>query len=87
MYRNLHARFEAACPVEERNLRARLWQVLNVSLNDQRQCWDMQSDGTYRLRSPQPGVSDDSPEAAGTHQALMNMVVQAQRDADRAESD
>jgi polyphosphate kinase len=74
MYRNLHARIEAACPVEDRSLRTRLWQILNVCLSDRRLCWDMASDGSYTLRNAE-GLSPDAPEALGAHQALMNLTL------------
>ena len=87
MYRNLHARVEAICPVEDRGLRARLWQILSICLNDQRQCWDMQSDGSYKLRQP-VGLPENAPEAMGTHQALMNLVLQqSRRDQESADSE
>jgi len=86
MYRNLHARVEAVCPVENRQLRARLWQILNIGLNDQRQTWDMQPDGAYVMRSPE-GLPEGAPEALGVHQTLMNLVLaQSRRDADSDES-
>jgi polyphosphate kinase len=81
MYRNLNARVEAVCPIEDRALRARLWQILNVCLNDQRQAWDMQSDGSYLQRKP-----DNLPEAAmeslGVHQALIHLTAQRQQEPD-----
>ena len=75
MYRNLNARVEAVCPIEDRTLRARLWQILTICLNDQRQAWDMQSDGSYVLRYPKD-VAEGSLEALGTHQALMQTTLQ-----------
>lgn len=80
MYRNLHARVEAACPIEDRAHRQRLWQILQICLSDQKQSWDMQADGTYRLRTPDASAAPNSPEAVGTHQALMNLTLQAARD-------
>jgi len=52
MYRNLHARVEAIVPVLDRALRERLWEILQLYLKDQRQTWDMNSDGNYKQRSP-----------------------------------
>ncbi len=75
MYRNLNARVEAVCPIEDRTLRSRLWQILSICLNDQRQAWDMQSNGTYIMRQP-TDPADGSLEAVGTHQALMNVTLQ-----------
>ena len=71
MYRNLLARVEAITPVQQRPLREKLWEVLQVLLNDRRQAWDMQPDGTYVQRRPaHPG------EEAGTQQTLMALTRQ-----------
>lgn len=57
MYRNLHARVEAIVPIWDRALKERLWEILQLSLNDKRQGWDMKSDGSYTQRtSTEPGV-------------------------------
>ena len=71
MFRNLSGRVEAATPVEERSHREQLWEILDVSLRDERQAWDLQSDGTYVQRRPSP--STDGPSAAGTHAWLMEI--------------
>jgi polyphosphate kinase len=64
MYRNLHARVEAVVPIEQRNLRERLWMILQTMLNDRRQAWDMLPDGSYVQRECQDGE-------LGTHGILM----------------
>nr|HRO67405.1 hypothetical protein [Pseudobdellovibrionaceae bacterium] len=57
MYRNLHARVEAVVPIWERPLKEKLWEILQLSLKDQRQAWDMKSDGSYSQRkSDDPGL-------------------------------
>ncbi len=57
MYRNLHARVEALVPLYDRPLREKLWEVLQLCLQDQRQAWDMDSMGEYVQRnSVGPGV-------------------------------
>jgi polyphosphate kinase len=71
MYRNLLYRVEAVVPVEDRPLRERLWEILQITCNDNRSAWDMQPDGTYVQRRPQRGE-----EERGTHQALMNLARQ-----------
>jgi polyphosphate kinase len=69
MYRNLSRRVEAAVPVVEPALRERLWEILSVSLVDQRQAWLMQRDGSYQQSQP---ASDAGPtERAGTHAWMM----------------
>jgi polyphosphate kinase len=50
MYRNLHARVECIVPILDRSLRERLWEILQGYLKDQRQTWDMNSDGNYIQR-------------------------------------
>lgn len=50
MYRNLHARVECIVPVYERSLKEKIWEVLQAYLKDQRQTWDMDSNGFYKQR-------------------------------------
>jgi polyphosphate kinase len=51
MYRNLHARVECIVPILNRELKARLWEILQLYINDQKQSWEMQTDGSYKQRS------------------------------------
>jgi polyphosphate kinase len=74
MYRNLQNRVEAVTPIEERALRERLWQTLQVILGDQRQAWDMDGDGNYVQRSPV-----DAAVELGTHRRLMTLAQQRWR--------
>ena len=72
MFRNLSNRLEVIAPVTARSARERLWEILDVSLNDQRQAWLMDSDGSYTQVRPQtPG---DGPERLGTHQMLIDLT-------------
>ncbi|MNK06205.1 Polyphosphate kinase [compost metagenome] len=65
MYRNLHARVEAIVPILDRPLREKCWEILQLCLKEQRQAWQMKSDGTYTQRkSTEPGI----------HQTLMQMT-------------
>lgn len=74
MYRNLQNRVEAVTPIEERALRERLWQTLQVMLGDQRQAWDMDGDGNYVQRAPV-----DTAAELGTHRRLMTLAQQRWR--------
>ena len=74
MERNLSGRVEAVTPLESRPLRDRLWDILQTMRRDHRQAWDMQPDGSYVQRTP-PAEPIDGPEALGTHQTLMNVVL------------
>jgi polyphosphate kinase len=78
MYRNLNTRVEAAVPVEAPALRQRLWGILQVALDDRRQAWEMQPDGSYRQRDP-AGLAPDDPRGTGTHQRLMAATLDAAR--------
>ncbi|MEY4615356.1 MAG: hypothetical protein RJB66_316 [Pseudomonadota bacterium] len=65
MHRNLHARVEAIVPIEDRPLKEKCWDILQVMLNDQRQAWDMKPTGEFVQRT---GGSQ------GTHAQLMNQT-------------
>jgi polyphosphate kinase len=54
MPRNLDRRVEALAPIEDPALRAALEQLFELYLHDNASAWDMQSDGSYRLRRPNP---------------------------------
>ena len=57
MPRNFDRRVEAVTPVEDTSLHPRLWSLLETCLNDNRQAWDLLSDGSYVQRT-----ANDSPE-------------------------
>lgn len=69
MYRNLLARVETVVPIEEPALRERLWEIFEIMLNDRRQAWEMQPDGSYvQFKPKHPG------EEIGTHRKLMELT-------------
>jgi len=69
MDRNLSRRVEAVTPVKVRHLRERLWEDLVVQLEDRRNAWQMQADGTYvQLRA---GEGDSEVAREGTHATHM----------------
>ncbi len=77
MHRNLSARVEVVTPVATRSARERLWEILDILLRDQRQAWEMDSNGSYTQLRP----TELSPEEkahglarVGTHQALMDLT-------------
>ena len=58
MERNLRRRVEAAFPIEDRRLKARvLREGLELLLEDNTQSWELQTDGTYRRLSPNGGIA------------------------------
>jgi polyphosphate kinase len=52
MPRNFDRRVEAVAPVEDPDLHERLRSLLDTCLNDNRQAWDLQPDGSYVQRHP-----------------------------------
>jgi len=69
MDRNLSRRIEAVTPVVVRTLRERLWEVLQVQLEDQRNAWQMQPDGSYIRLHAEEGASEVARE--GSHVTSM----------------
>ena len=66
MPRNLDRRVEAAVPIDHPVQRQEIRRVLELMLNDNRQAWEMQPDGTYIQRAPAPGEAEH-----GTHRLLI----------------
>ena len=69
MDRNLSRRIEAVTPVAVRALRERVWEVLQVQLEDRRNAWQMQPDGSYVRLHAEQGASEVALE--GSHVTLM----------------
>lgn len=65
MTRNLLGRVEVITPVQDRQAREKIWDALQAMLNDRRQTWDMNSDGSYQLRYPR-----NASEEAGVQELL-----------------
>jgi polyphosphate kinase len=70
MKRNLSNRVEAVVPIEDPRLQEQLAIVLQASLDDHRQAWEMLPDGRYLRRRPRQD-DDFSPAALGTQAVLM----------------
>ncbi len=66
MPRNFERRVEAVTPVQDRALHACLKSLLETYLADNRQAWELDTDGTYTQRTP-----GDEP-ARGSHTVLLN---------------
>jgi polyphosphate kinase len=65
---------EAAVPVEDAGLQARLKETLDILLADNRQAWDLAADGTWTQRMPAAGEAE-----RGTHERLMELTRGQQR--------
>jgi len=77
MTRNLESRVEVVTPVEDPALRNELRLILDLQLGDQRNAWEMQSDGTYVQRG------SESSEAVGSQQALIAAAEHRHQEATR----
>src|ERR1039457_5929092 len=66
MKRNLEARVEVLCPVEDAALTHEIRTILQIQLQDMRSAWDMQPDGSYIQRMPA-----ETDIAVGSHDQLM----------------
>jgi polyphosphate kinase len=71
MSRNLDRRVEAVVPIEDPTIVKDLQEILGVMLADNRQAWELQTDGHYIQRQP----GSDSPEC-GSQKVLMEMALQ-----------
>tara|TARA_B110001454_G_C12723310_1_gene436547 strand:- start:28653 stop:30809 length:2157 start_codon:yes stop_codon:yes gene_type:complete len=69
MYRNLQTRVEAVVPIVDRASKEKLWEVLQMALNDGRQAWEMNGDGKYIQRKT---------SEVGLHTQLMTLTKQRQ---------
>src|SRR5271170_3318494 len=74
MSRNLNHRVEAAVGIENPLLKSRLREILDVMLADNRQAWELSSDGVWTQLRPAPG----EPER-GTQARLMELTCQRQQ--------
>lgn len=75
MPRNLDRRIEAVTPIEDPDLKNRLKDILQTMLADNRQSWDLQSDGEYVQCTP-----SDGEDTLSAHNILMEIALrQAER--------
>jgi len=74
MTRNLDRRVEAITPVEAPKLVEELQDILDIMLADNRQAWDMDSEGVFTQRRPAKGE-----EERGTHKTLMEYYLKRNR--------
>jgi polyphosphate kinase len=57
--------------VRDTDARRKLQRIIEVSLQDHRNAWDLRPDGTYELRTPREDAEPDSPQSAGTFNTLI----------------
>ncbi len=73
MYRNLHARVEALCPIYDRAAKEKLWAILQLYLNDSKQSWTMKADASYEKKSSIKGQSKEI-VSVGVQNELMRLA-------------
>lgn len=74
MHRNLHNRVELITPIYENKLKEKLWEFVSIILQDNRQAWILNPDGTYTQKVP-----GDGEEERGTHTLLMDKTIQREK--------
>ncbi len=72
MFRNLSKRVEVVTPVFAPNAKTRLWEFLDICLQDRRQAWTLSADGSWSQLHPEGDAG--TPEVLGTHRFLMNLA-------------
>ncbi|MDX2215701.1 MAG: polyphosphate kinase 1 [Oculatellaceae cyanobacterium bins.114] len=72
MPRNLDRRVEAVTPVDDPAIAKDLQEILGIMLSDNRQAWDLQPDGRYIQRRPNPQDAEQS-----SQKIFMEMAQQA----------
>lgn len=73
MYRNLHARVEALCPIYDRVAKEKLWTILQLYLNDVKQSWLMKTDASYERKATVKGPPKEG-VAVGVQNELMKLA-------------
>jgi polyphosphate kinase len=74
MSRNLNERVEAVVPLESPQARTKVWETLQIMLEDRRQSWELQTSGVYVRRE-----EDSTQQTLGTHGTLMELTLQRTR--------
>jgi polyphosphate kinase len=74
MHRNLHNRVELIVPIFDLKLKEKLWEFIEIIMNDNRQSWILNQDGTYTQRVPAEGEAE-----RGSHEVLMNKTIQREK--------
>jgi polyphosphate kinase len=71
MYRNLSKRVEVVTPILSQAPKQRLWEILDICLQDRRQAWELSEDGTYTQLKPS---GNTGAETTGTHATLIELA-------------
>jgi polyphosphate kinase len=55
MKRNLHHRVEIITPIMDQDLKQKLWMIMNTTMKDNQNVWELMPNGTYKKRSATKG--------------------------------
>lgn len=72
MYRNLHGRVETMCPIYDKVAREKLWHILQMYWQDNRQSWVMKADATYERKQKVQSSVEVAP--SGVQNELMRLA-------------
>jgi polyphosphate kinase len=73
MPRNLDRRVEAVTPIEDQIITKELEEILGIMLADNRQAWELQSDGSYIQRKPTENSLEQSTQITLMEMALASV--------------
>ena len=74
MPRNLDRRVEAVTPIEEPAIAQKLYEIMDLMLKDNRQAWELQTDGQYQQRQANEGEEIRSSQMILMEQALASVA-------------
>ncbi|GAX36125.1 polyphosphate kinase 1 [Nodularia sp. NIES-3585] len=79
MRRNLDRRVEVITPIRDPDIAKDLQEILGIMLADNRQAWELQSDGNYIQRRPGDSVRGEAVDCPETHsqKTLINMALRS----------
>ena len=77
MPRNLDRRVEAITPVRDPDLAKDLEEILGITLADNCQAWELQSDGSYKKRSDTTSQEDTINSQTNSQRIFMQMALQS----------
>jgi polyphosphate kinase len=78
MTRNLSRRVEAVTPIDDPAIAKELQEILGIMLADNRQAWDLQSDGSYIQRRPTGEGQEQGTQAILMEQTLKSAGIVAE---------
>ena len=84
MHRNLMGRVEVACPIYSPDLKKDIYQILQMTLKDDWQTWELQPDGEYRRLSTAQTASSSSQNKLMEYAINQNMNLQRSHNSQRS---